>query len=65
MRTKAYTGVTILLGAKNTYPTLIRMASPDSIQSEALIALVEEQGWKRMAILTSNTDYGLSVSVGC
>ncbi len=37
------------------------MASPDSIQSEALIALVEEQGWKRMAILTSNTDYGLSV----
>ena len=34
------------------------MMAADTMQSQALVDLVETMGWTRMAILTSNTDYG-------
>lgn len=40
------------------YPYLIRMLPPDTKQSLALIDLVEAFRWKKLTILTSNTDYG-------
>ncbi len=36
----------------------MRMMAADTIQSRALVALAEAMGWTRMAILTSDTDYG-------
>ncbi|XP_066273511.1 glutamate receptor 2-like [Branchiostoma lanceolatum] len=49
-----------LLGNQRMYPYLLRMSSPDTEQSRALIALVKHFGWTRMCILTSLNDYGMN-----
>ena len=40
------------------FPYLLRMMASDMVQSQALISFVERMGWEKMAILTSDTDYG-------
>ena len=37
--------------------------APDSVQSLALVHLVEYFGWTKMAILASDTDYGNTPSL--
>ena len=48
----------VFIGLTSNFPYLLRMMAADTMQSEALVDLVETMGWTRMAILTSNTDYG-------
>ena len=48
----------IITGSTMNFPYLLRMMAADTIQSQALVDLVEYMGWTRLAILTSNTDYG-------
>ncbi|XP_077998513.1 glutamate receptor ionotropic, kainate 2-like [Glandiceps talaboti] len=44
----------------STYRYLFKMSAPDSIQSKALIDIIDNYHWSRMAILTSMTDYGIN-----
>ena len=48
----------LISGLSSNFPYLLRMMAADTIQSQALVSVVERLGWTRMAILTSNTDYG-------
>ncbi|XP_064645712.1 glutamate receptor ionotropic, kainate 2-like isoform X2 [Lineus longissimus] len=50
-----------LLGDKDNFPYLVRLSAPDSVQSQALISLVQYFGWKKVAILSSNSDYGVRI----
>ncbi|CAD5116783.1 DgyrCDS5632 [Dimorphilus gyrociliatus] len=45
---------------KDLHRFLIRMLAPDSVQSAALIDLVSNFEWTNLAILTSDTDYGIN-----
>ncbi|ELU10746.1 hypothetical protein CAPTEDRAFT_92710, partial [Capitella teleta] len=47
-----------MLANPSTYGYLIRMAPPDSEQSEALVDFMKYFRWDTLAILTDNTDYG-------
>ncbi|CAH1789880.1 unnamed protein product [Owenia fusiformis] len=49
-----------MLASKRTFPYILRLSAPDSVQGEALVNLVEHFGWDQLAILTSNTDYGIN-----
>jgi ABC-type branched-subunit amino acid transport system substrate-binding protein len=40
------------------YPFLLRMDSPDNVNVGAMAEIFKRFLWKRIAILTSNTDYG-------
>jgi ABC-type branched-subunit amino acid transport system substrate-binding protein len=62
MRNKACAKVaqSTLAGNSQLYPWLLRMMAPDSVQSAALADLARHYGWTKMAILTSDTDYGES-----
>ncbi|XP_064643100.1 glutamate receptor 2-like isoform X2 [Lineus longissimus] len=48
----------ILSSFHDLYPYLLKMSSPDSLQSTALYDLVIKMRWTRVAILTSSSDYG-------
>ena len=54
---REYTRI-FLSGITSNFPYLLRMMAADTVQSQALVSVVERLGWTRMAILTSNTDYG-------
>ncbi|XP_074661552.1 glutamate receptor ionotropic, kainate 2-like [Tubulanus polymorphus] len=47
-----------LLSQLNNFPYLVRLLPSDILQSMALVDLVKYFGWKKMAIITSNSDYG-------
>lgn len=51
------TDPTLTHGFNNEF--LIRMSPSDTIQSEALIAIIEKYKWRNMNILTSSSDYGV------
>jgi hypothetical protein len=40
------------------YPFLLRLESPDNVNVKAMAQVFERFLWKRIAVLTSNTDYG-------
>lgn len=48
----------IYTAKQEDYPFLVTMLPPDSLRSRALVDLVHYFGWTRIAILTSDTDYG-------
>jgi hypothetical protein len=43
-------------GNNDNYPYLARLAASDSIQSQALISVVEYFRWKKLAILTRDIE---------
>nr|XP_002730360.1 PREDICTED: glutamate receptor 1-like [Saccoglossus kowalevskii] len=45
---------------QTTFPYLMKMTSPDYIQSAVLVDLVEHFKWTRFAILTSHAEYGVN-----
>ncbi|KAI8508544.1 hypothetical protein Bbelb_136430, partial [Branchiostoma belcheri] len=47
-----------MLDNPEKYPYLLRMSAPDTVQSRALVDLVNEFGWQQMSILVSRDDYG-------
>lgn len=46
------------LAFNTNYDYLIRMSPVTTIESYAIAAFVEHYGWTKLAILTSNTNYG-------
>ncbi|CAH1789873.1 unnamed protein product [Owenia fusiformis] len=55
----APTATNPMLASKDNFPYLVRLSAPDSVQSQAIVSLVHHFGWEQVAILTSNTDYGI------
>ncbi|XP_066286903.1 glutamate receptor ionotropic, kainate 2-like isoform X1 [Branchiostoma lanceolatum] len=47
-----------MLDNPEKYRYLLRMSAPDTVQSRALVDLVNEFGWQQMSILVSRDDYG-------
>ncbi|CAH1789877.1 unnamed protein product [Owenia fusiformis] len=55
----APTATNPMLASEDNFPYLVRLSAPDSVQSQAIVSLVHHFGWEQVAILTSNTDYGI------
>ncbi|KAJ3388646.1 Metabotropic glutamate receptor 3 [Lobulomyces angularis] len=47
------------LSSKGTYPTFFRTVAPDNYQAPAIAYYIASAGWKKVAVLATNGEYGL------
>jgi ABC-type branched-subunit amino acid transport system substrate-binding protein len=56
-----YLGSSTLLTDSNNYPYLLQMVQPDGLQAVALTLFIQLQGWKKIAVLYTDDEFGLGV----
>eukprot|EP00736_Rhodelphis_marinus_P008069 Rmarinus@m.25787 len=55
-----YSASSSILASKESYPTLIQMVPPNTNQVLAMLDFINSQGWRNIAMLSSNDGFGQS-----